>query len=300
MKLSTLKYFVDVAEQGNFTKAAQKLYISQPTLSRRIQELEAEIGVELFIRHRHALELSSAGEQFLVEVNDILKRVNQLTHMFDKQETPDESRQLVKIGYLANFNLSKMYELIEEFKASHPYVQFSLKPDTPMNLSDGLSNGAYDLVFNLSTYFNGSKDIEKVPFINNHLQIALPANHKFSHKKKLNFAELKEETVILLERKQSPVIVDYVISECTKHGFNLKANSYVQNLDEGLSMTSVGEGLAFLYSGMNDGTLAEKYHIKIVDLENDSTDQDIVAAIDKPNENELVQELFSFIKSYLN
>lgn len=81
MKLSTLKYFVDVAEQGNFTKAAQKLYISQPTLSRRIQELEAEIGVELFIRHRHALELSSAGEQFLVEVNDILKRVNQLTHM---------------------------------------------------------------------------------------------------------------------------------------------------------------------------------------------------------------------------
>ncbi len=104
----------------------------------------------------------------------------------------------------------------------------------------------------------------------------------------------------MLERKQSPVIVDYVISECTKHGFNLKANSYVQNLDEGLSMTSVGEGLAFLYSGMNDGTLAEKYHIKIVDLENDSTDQDIAAALDKPNENELVQELFSFIKSYFN
>ncbi|EAE8347749.1 LysR family transcriptional regulator [Listeria monocytogenes] len=300
MKLSTLKYFVDVAAEGNFTKTAQKLYISQPTLSRRIHELEVELGVELFIRHRHALELSSAGEQFLVEVNDILNRVNQLAHMFDKQDTLDESRQLVKIGYLANFNMSKMYELMDQFKTSHPYVQFSLKPDTPMNLSDGLANGLYDLVFNLSTYFNGSNDIEKVPFINNQLQIALPVNHKFSRKKKLNFAELKEETVILLERKQSPVIVDYVISECTKHGFNLKANSYVKDLDEGLSMTSVGEGLAFLYSGMNDGTLAAKYHIKIIDLENDSTDQNIIAAINKPNENELVQELFSFIKSNLN
>ncbi|EAG7310890.1 LysR family transcriptional regulator, partial [Listeria monocytogenes] len=85
----------------------------------------------------------------------------------------------------------------------------------------------------------------------------------------------------------------------TKHGFNLKANSYVKDLDEGLAMTSVGEGLAFLYSGMNDGTLEDKYNIKIMDIQEERNDQNIVAAINKQSENTLLQELFSFIKSSL-
>ncbi|EAE9957631.1 LysR family transcriptional regulator, partial [Listeria monocytogenes] len=179
MKLSNLKYFVDVAMEGSFTRASEKLFISQPTLSRRIKELETELGVELFIRNRHSLELSSAGQQFLIEVNDILNRVNKLSHMFDNQKTADEAGQLLKIGYLSNFNMNAMYELLESFKQSHPHVQFSLKPDTPMNLAEGLSNGQYDLVFNLSAYFQPNMSIEEVLFIKNHLQIAIPADHRF-------------------------------------------------------------------------------------------------------------------------
>lgn len=165
MKLSNLKYFVDVAMEGSFTRASEKLFISQPTLSRRIKELETELGVELFIRNRHSLELSSAGQQFLIEVNDILNRVNKLSHMFDNQKTADEAGQLLKMGYLSNFNMNAMYELLESFKQSHPHVQFSLKPDTPMNLAEGLSNGQYDLVFNLSAYFQPNMSIEEVLFI---------------------------------------------------------------------------------------------------------------------------------------
>lgn len=85
MKLSTLRFFVEVAAEGSFTRAAQKLYVSQPTLSRRIQELEAELGIALFIRHTHTPTLSSAGEQFLREATDVLRRVDYLTHMFDQQ-----------------------------------------------------------------------------------------------------------------------------------------------------------------------------------------------------------------------
>lgn len=60
--------------------------------------------------------------------------------------------------------------------------------------------------------------IEEVLFIKNHLQIAIPADHRFRKKKKVYFNDLKQEIVILLERKQSPIIVDYVVSQCTKHG----------------------------------------------------------------------------------
>lgn len=296
MKLSNLEYFVEVATEGSFTRASQKLYISQPTLSRRIQELEAELGVELFIRNNHGLALSSAGEQFLIEANNVLIQVEQLSHMFDQRTDSEKSSQLLRIGYLPNFNMGKMYELLEHFKASHPNIKFLLKQDTPMNLADGLSNGHYDLVFNLATYFQHNKAIEMIPFIQNRLQIAVPIHHPLSQQKQVDFADLSQETFILLERQQSPLIVDYVVSQFINYGFNVKANSYVKDLDAGLAKVSVGEGLAFLYSGMNDGTLEDKYHIKIIDLKNDEADQTIVAAFEKENRNEALHSLVHLIE----
>ena len=159
MKLSTLRFFVEVAAEGSFTRAAQKLYVSQPTLSRRIQELEAELGIALFIRHTHTLTLSSAGEQFLREATDVLRRVDYLTHMFDQQIETRKSAQLLKIGYPSSFNMGKMYELFEQFKISHPTIKFLIKQDTPMNLTEGLLNDQYDLVFNLSPYFKHTNNI---------------------------------------------------------------------------------------------------------------------------------------------
>jgi DNA-binding transcriptional LysR family regulator len=297
MKLTTLNYFVTVATEGNFTRASEKLYISQPTLSRRIQNLESELGVELFIRHNHGLILSDAGEQFLKEVSDVLKRIDHLSHMFDQQVNSDEASHIFKIGYLQNFNMGKMYEIFEYFKNKHPNVQFVTKQDTPINLAEGLSNGRYDLVFNLVTYLQTKKNIEKSIFSENYLQIAVPFHHILNDRKKVSFADLSSETFILLERQYSPVIVDYVIGQGIKNGFNLKATSYVKDLDEGLSRVSVGNDLAFLYSGMNDGTLEEKYYIKIIDIDNVSTDHTIVVAYNKEYKNELLQELFMFVKN---
>lgn len=67
-------------------------------------------------------------------------------------------------------------------------------------------------------------------------------------------------------------------------------------MNKGLSLVSVGKGLVFLYSGINDGTLEEKYHINISDLETTRNNQNIVAAIDKYNDNELLRELLTFLK----
>ncbi|MFC6171870.1 LysR family transcriptional regulator [Loigolactobacillus jiayinensis] len=297
MKLSTLKYFVEVATEKSFTKASAKLFVSQPTLSRRIQELETELGVPLFIRQSHDLKLSSAGEKFLIETTDVLQRVDHLAHMFDKQKNTTETAVILKIGYLPNFNMGSMYEILDQFKAAHPDVQFIMKQAAPMALVDGLADGRYDLAFGLDTYFQASQHIDQTLFMENHLQIALPIQHRLSHQRKLHFADLSKEIFILLERQQSPVIVDYVINQGLQNGFNLKANFYVKDLDEGLSMVSVGKGLAFLYSGMNDGTLAEKYHIKISDLVDVSHDQNIVSAINKNSQNPCLRELYTFIKN---
>ncbi|MBU5365779.1 LysR family transcriptional regulator [Enterococcus devriesei] len=299
MKLTTLEYFVEVATEGSFTKASQKLYVSQPTLSRRIQELENELGVELFVRNSHSLSLSNEGEQFLTETMQVLKRVDHFAHLFDQQNEQKQLSQLIKIGYLPNFNLGKMYQLIDQFKAQYPNVRFLVKQDTPMQLVDGLTSGRYDLVFNLATYFQQDNAIQQLTFMKNHLQVALPLKHLLSTKKILTFADLNQESVILLERKQSPIIVDYVVNQFLRYGFNVKATSYVKDLDEGLARVSLGEGLAFLYSGMNDGSLEKKYPIKIIDLETADNDQDLVAAIQEKNEQVYLQKFSSFLKENL-
>ncbi len=297
MKLTTLKYFVEVATERSFTKASEKLYISQPTLSRHIQELERELGVTLFKRHSHSLELTNEGQKVVIEATAILKRVDHLSHLFDAQKNVASMTTILKIGYLANFKWSGMYRLLNQFRASHPSTQFMMYQGTPMALADGLANGSYDLVFSLASYFQNKSAIKQSLFMENHLQIALPRNHRLSQKKELHFADLKKETFILLERQQSPVIVDYVIAQGLKNGFNLKANYYVNNLDEGLSMVAVGKGLAFLYSGMNDGTLEEKYQIKIAVLEDNSLNQNIVVAINEHHENQILHELYQFIEN---
>lgn len=291
VKLSTLDYFVAVATERSFTKAADKLFISQPTLSRRITELENEVGVNLFIRQPHGVELTSEGDRFLTEVTSVLDRVNRLDHLFD-QDKQSAGLAVIKVGYLPGFNLGKMYQILNEFKAMHPTVQYLVKQDEPTQLVSGLKEGQYDITFNLASYLAHQADIRQKRFLKNRLQIALPVNHPLSHYNKLTFADLSQETFILLERQRSPVIVDYVLNQGLQNGFNLKANYYVKNLDEGLSMTSLGKGLAFLYSGMNDGTLEDKYKIKIVDLDISDQQQNIVCAMDINNHTRLVRELF--------
>ncbi|GAY73973.1 LysR family transcriptional regulator [Lentilactobacillus kosonis] len=297
MKLTTLQYFVAVANEKSFTKAADELYISQPTLSRRIQELETELGVKLLLRQSHTLELTKEGEQFLIRAAEALEKIDDLSHMFDNHD--QDAASVVKIGYLANFNLSIMYQLLNEFKSSYPKIQFILNADTPLNLVNGLDDGEYDLVFNLDNYFHDLTKITKSEFLKNRLQIAIPLTNSLSNQEVLHFADLKNETFILLERQQSPVIVDYVINLGLQNGFNIKANYYVNNLDEGLSMVSMGKGLAFLYSGMNDGQLESKYHIKIADLAGSSPNQDIVMAINKITATDTTKSLLEFIQNKL-
>lgn len=296
LKISTLQYFVEVATEKSFTRAANNLYISQPTLSRHIQELEAELGVTLLIRHKYSVQLSDAGEKFFTETIDVLEKLDHLTHLFDDQKDVSQSSVVIRIGVLPNFNLSPLEERLATFKATHPNVKILLTDDTPMNLADGLNNGRYDLVFCLASYFAGNQNIEKHFFMANHLQIALPQKHHLAQQPSLKFSELESETFILLERKQSPIIVDYVVNQGLINGFNLRADYYVNNLDEGLTAVSAGKGLAFLYSGMNNGNLAQQYHIKIIDLEDVNQDQNIVTVTRKTNRNALLVQLTASLK----
>lgn len=293
MNIKTLEYFVQVATEENLTKAAEKLFISQPTLSRHMKELEAEINRKLFIRQSHSLKLSKDGALFLQEATKVLQSVSRLEHLFDSDEITSNKVEYVKIGYLENFNMAKMYEFLEEYKTISRNTQFILSTDSPVGLNNGLNNGTYDIIFSLYPYIKSNSSFKSKKFIENHLQIALPLDHPLGKNKNLSFSDLKNETFILLDRDKSPIIVDYVLNKGTENGFNLKANYYVKNLSQGLSMTALGNGLAFLYSAMDQTNLSEKFRINVVNLDDTKESQDIHMAINISNISMNVSTIFN-------
>ncbi|WPK15880.1 LysR family transcriptional regulator [Pediococcus pentosaceus] len=294
MNLTTLEYFVQVATEGSLTKAADKLFISQPTLSRHMKNLEAELNTQLFVHQSHSLKLTENGITFLKATTKVIQDVDALKHFFDQHQTASNPTHYLNVGYLENFRLEKMYAVLDQISHENN-IQFSLFPDTPTNLSKGLSSGKYDLIYSLRPYTTDNVLFKSTDFLENHLQIALPINHPLAMKPQLSFSDLKNETFILLDRDKSPIIVDNVLSQGIKNGYNLKANYYVKNLSQVLSMTALGNGLAFLYSAMNDGQLEKQYRIKIKDLTDNFGNQNIVIAMKRSVDNALIGSIFEKI-----
>lgn len=187
-----------------------------------------------------------------------------------------------------------MYDLIEQFKTQYPNVKFIIEQGSPMELNDGLLNRTYDLVLNLDNYISNNDVLKTSLYKNNNLQVAIQNNHRLASKQEIQFSDLTDETLILIERNKSPLVFDYVINQCLKHGFHAKANYYVKNLDEGLSKTSLGEGISFLYSGMDNGYLSKKYRVKFLNLNEEKSSQNLVYAFQE-NNNPMLDEFLNFV-----
>ncbi|MBB1095503.1 LysR family transcriptional regulator [Limosilactobacillus sp. BG-MG3-A] len=278
MKISTLKYFVTIAEELSFTKASAKLFVSQPSLSRHIHELEQELGTKLFIRHSHSLSLSPDGEAFLQATIKTLEQFEQLSTMFQPKSHPEPPLEVVRIGFPKNFNRTKLTQKLEICKRHFPHLQIIVSELSPLELNEKWQSGQLDLLINLETYIPESIRVQAT-FLKNHLKIIMSKKNPLSHKQKLSMADLKNESFVLLERKESPLIVDYVIGQALASGFHFNVKTYVSNLAEGLSQVSLNnQQVSFIYSAMADSSLEEQYQVKFVSLDAPNNHQDLVLA----------------------
>ncbi len=143
MELRHLRYFLAVAQEGSFTRAAQKLSIAQPPLSRQIQDLERELGAELFLRSPRGLRLTREGELFRQRAEEILALADKTT-----EEIREEKNQLsgtVCLGSAEGAGPRLFGQWIAGFQALFPLVRFRLREDRPEKVTDHLRQGLCDL-----------------------------------------------------------------------------------------------------------------------------------------------------------
>ncbi|HDU7916322.1 TPA: LysR family transcriptional regulator [Serratia marcescens] len=241
MELRHLRYFIAVAEEQNFSRAAERLHISQPPLSRQIQQLEASLGVRLFKRGSRPLVLTAAGRflyghalQFLaqsLELKTMTQRVGQV-------ERP------LSLGFVASTLYDILPQLIRRFRTAHPEVGLSLHEMTTLEQTRALKEGKIDVGFGRIRYED--MHIRRIILREEPLMAALAADHPLARSEGLTLRALQAETLIVYPQTPRPSFADQVLATFRDRALVPRKIMEVRELQVALGLVAAGEGIALV------------------------------------------------------
>ncbi len=202
MNLNQLEYFISVAETLNFTKAAAKCFISQTAMTQQIRSLEKTVGVPLFIRDKHHVELTAAGRVYLKEARIILNRSNEALRMARLASEGLEGE--ITIGFIRGFGQSDFPEILRDFCTTYPTVKVNLIRDNMSVLLDLLVNKQCDLTFTISPFQRTHPDLKHIYMKSYPVMAALYDGHPLAKRSYLTYEELEGEKFIMMQPPDRP------------------------------------------------------------------------------------------------
>ena len=245
MELRHLRYFVAVGEEQHYHRAAERLRVAQPALSRQIQDLEEEIGFKLFDRLPRGVKISAAGKSFLVDARRILHEVNDATARA-KRVASGQSGTL-RVGFVESISWHGVVpDSFRQFRERQPHVELQLKPLSSAEQIEAVRTGQLDAGF-LFTIANLGRELAQLPVASLDLMLAASKEHPLTKLKKLRLGDLSDAAFIWFPRRESPAYYDRLMHECFRGG--LKSPHIVQEaVNEAtiLSLVSCRMGVAFV------------------------------------------------------
>jgi DNA-binding transcriptional LysR family regulator len=247
MELRHLRYFMAVAEELHFGRAAKRLHIQQPPLSRQIQVLEAELGFPLFERSRRRVELTPAGTALLGRMRQVFDALDAAIHDA-RSASEGESGRLV-IGFPSSLAYSGLTELLRAFRTRFPAVELVLRELSPGEQIDALKSGGLDVGFVRSTLEDPALGAELVR--REALMVVLPDDHPLAAQRAIPLAALKHEPFVMFPRARGPAFFDQLMGLCHAAGFAPRIVQEAPQLDI-ISMVAAGFGVSIMPSSMRN------------------------------------------------
>jgi DNA-binding transcriptional LysR family regulator len=249
MELRHIRYFLAVAEERHFTRAAAKVGIGQPPLSQQIKDLEAEVGAPLFHRVAHGAELTEAGKAFLAEVKDMPLSANRAA-MAARRAARGETG-LLRVGFTASaaFNVV-VPSAIRAFRRAYAEVHLTLEEANTTRLVAGLREGSLDAVFLRPS----ASDIEEVQLrllSEEPMIVALPEGHWAAARQEVELAMLKEEPFLLFPRDIGPTLYDTVVEACRGAGFEPTIGQFVPQIASVVNLVAAELGVSVIPASMS-------------------------------------------------
>ena len=220
MELRHLRYFVGVAQELNFTRAAQILRVAQPALSRQIRQLEEEVGVVLLERNRRGVRLTLAGKAFLAEARALLEQSEQAIRV--AQETNQAGTGHLNVGYIWGLFHSLVPATIERFRRELPNVAVNLFDMTATQQAEALVQGRLDAGFIGFAQEADAAGLSKRKVGTCAFVAALPKNHRAARKPKVPLATLAQDFFFVISEQNYPGASRFVLEACQRAGFRPK------------------------------------------------------------------------------
>jgi DNA-binding transcriptional LysR family regulator len=215
MDLRRLRYFVAVAEELSFNRAAQRLRISQPPLSNQIKQLEEELGVQLFERSSRGVRMTEAGEALLDEARWIFVQLEQTIRVVQRIGHGEVGR--LTLGFVPSASNEVLPSILRTFRHRYPDVDLFLREMRPDRVVQRLHDQQIDAGFLYLPLDDASLNTECVS--REPLVLALPESHRLASKPRIALQALTEEPFILTARYSMPGLYGQVIKACHQAGF---------------------------------------------------------------------------------
>ena len=217
MELRHIRYFLAVAEERHFTRAAARVGIGQPPLSQQIKDLEGEVGAALFHRLAHGAELTEAGKAFLAGVKEMPSMAEMAT-MAARRAARGETGSL-RVGFTASATFNVVVpSAIRTFRRAFPEIYLTLEEANATRLVIGLQEGTLDAVF-LRPGTPGSEELQLRSLSDEPMVVALPERHPAAALEEIDLAMLKDDPFLLFPRETAPIVYDTIVDACRKAGF---------------------------------------------------------------------------------
>jgi DNA-binding transcriptional LysR family regulator len=242
MDFRLFESFVAVAEELHFGRAAERLNISQPPLSKQIQQLEARMGVKLLDRSNRRVELTEAGCVFLEEARAVLRRSGQAVELARRAERGETGR--IAVGFIDAAAYSMVPEVVKRFLDLYPEVELSLVERRIPDQVRAVVERRLDVGFIHPPVAHPALAVESV--LVEPLIVALPAGHRLAATAEVALSELAGEPLIQFPRTINPPLYDEVVALCRASGFEPRIVREASPKQTIIALVSVGLGVSLL------------------------------------------------------
>lgn len=241
VELRQLRYFVAVAETSNISRAAQKLFLTQPALSRQIKALEDEIGQCLLERSAHSIRLTPAGDALLREARELLQRAEA---MLQRVRTTGQSVRL-RVGYAPSLASGLLSGAVENFAQKHPAARVELFDLSTKELLAGLESDTLDVALSVGQKRDGH-GLRWTPLVQVSWQLAVNSQHPLARRRHITAAEVAREPLLVFCQRDYPEYWDAITGWLRKHRQRPAIAGEYDGVDSLLAAVESGLGVAIV------------------------------------------------------
>jgi DNA-binding transcriptional LysR family regulator len=237
IELRHIRYFVAVAEELHFGRAARRLHLAQPPLSQQIRRLEEILGYPLFLRTSRQVKLTTAGETFLDRARSTLRKVQD--DMEVARSTGRGELGLLTVGFIGSGMLTALPAMLGEYRRRHPRLNLQLRESYTSGVVQALLEGTVDVGFLRDA--GPTEGLEVEPLFSEPYIAVLPRNHPLAQRKSLAAAKLRDEPFVFFSPGVGSRAYQKTVAVCEEHGFRPQV---VQEAPQWLTILRlVGAGL---------------------------------------------------------